>query len=249
MDAVVVSYNNERDLRQLLACRPVGEAFDRIIVVDNASTDGSRECARASNVELVARETNDGFGAAANAGAARTRGASFALLNPDIRFIDSESAERLAGSLDDPDVAVVGPALVLPDGSLQDSARRVPTPVQLLRRRLSEDPHGSVSCHTPCDVPWLVAACLVVRRSAFDQLGGFDEKYFLYFEDVDLCVRMRAAGWKVRYDPTVRVRHDHAAASRAGFSKKATRLHLRSAARFFASNPRAIIGSPPPEPR
>ena len=125
------------------------------------------------------------------------------------------SSKRLEEALEDDEVGAVAPALVLPDGTLQDSARWVPTPVDLVVRRVSRADRGAVRVTYPVDVEWATAACLVVRRSAFDQIGGFDESYFLYFEDVDLCVRLRAAGFRVRYDPTVRVLHEYRAASRA----------------------------------
>jgi N-acetylglucosaminyl-diphospho-decaprenol L-rhamnosyltransferase len=135
----------------------------------------------------------------------------------------------------------VAPALVLPDGTLQDSARWVPTPLDLVARRVTRNDHGAVRATKPVDVEWATAACLMIRRRAFDQIGGFDERYFLYFEDVDLCVRLRAAGFRVRYDPTVRLHHDYRAASRAGFRTPATRHHIRSALRFFQRKPGALL--------
>ena len=133
------------------------------------------------------------------------------------------------------------PALVLPDGTLQDSARWVPTPLDLVVRRISRNDRGAVRVTNPVDVDWVTGACLVIRRCAFDQIGGFDERYFLYFEDVDLCVRLRAAGFRVRYDPTVRLRHDYRAASRASARTPETRHHIRSALRFFQRTPGALL--------
>jgi N-acetylglucosaminyl-diphospho-decaprenol L-rhamnosyltransferase len=98
-------------------------------------------------------------------------------------------------------------------------------------------------------VEWAVAACLVIRREAFDQIGGFDSRFFLYFEDVDFAVRLRAAGYLLRYDPTVRVFHDFRAASRSSFLAPAARHHLRSAIRFYSHHPGRLIHRRAPEMR
>ncbi|HEY1457577.1 MAG TPA: hypothetical protein VGF15_03565, partial [Solirubrobacteraceae bacterium] len=76
----------------------------------------------------------------------------------------------------------------------------------------------------------------------WDVVGGFDERYFLYFDDVDLCTRVRRAGWRVRFDPTVVAEHAWQGASRRSITAPATRHHIRSAARYFARNPRSLIG-------
>ena len=241
MEAVVVTHNNAADLRAQVASRTTVESFDRVLVVDNASTDDTREVAADAGLEVVSLEANRGLAAAANVGVSRTSGPSFALLNPDVRATSAGDLRRLEEQLADDGVGAVAPALVLPDGTLQDSARWVPTPFDLLVRRISRNDRGAVRVTNPVDVEWASAACLVVRRGAFDQIGGFDERYFLYFEDVDLCVRLRAAGFRVRYDPTVHLRHDYRAASRAGVRTPATRHHIRSAMRFFQRKPAALL--------
>lgn len=249
MDAVVVTHNSARDLEGLVACRPLREAFDRLIVVDNASSDRSVQIARDAGAEVIARDVNDAFGAAANLGAQRTRGDAFCLLNPDIRFDRSGDLAALAGHLAQPGVGAVAPALVLPDGRLQDSCRDIPTPRELIERRLHGSTAGARWGAEPADVPWAVAACLLLRREAFDAVGGFDVRYRLYFEDVDLCLRMREAGWRVRADQRVRVQHFHRADSRASLTGWATRQHVRSAARFFAGHPAFLVRTRPPRPR
>lgn len=239
MDAVTVSSNNARDVRDLLACEPLREALDRIVVVDNLSSDDSAGVAREGGAVLVERETRGGYAACVNTGVPQTRGDAFVVMNPDVLMDDAGSIARLERHLDDPRVAVVVPALRLPDGRLQDSVRHVPTPAGLVRRRLWDAESGAIRAGG--DVPWAVAAFYVVRRSAWEELGGFDESYFLYFEDVDLCERLRRAGWKIRFDPAVVVRHEFAAASRRAFFAPATRHHMRSAARFFMRFPRYLV--------
>jgi N-acetylglucosaminyl-diphospho-decaprenol L-rhamnosyltransferase len=214
MDAVVITHNSAGDLAGLLSCVPLRAAFDRVVVVDNASSDGSREVAADAGAEVIALPENLGFAAACNHGAAAARGELVAFLNPDVRFLEPEATEWLAAHFADPAVAVAAPALVLPDGRLQDSARRVPTPLDLVVRRLLGSRRGAIWADAPRDVPWVVGACLVMRRRALETLCGFDEKFRLYFEDVDLCVRACRDGWRVVLDPRVRVLHAHRAASR-----------------------------------
>jgi N-acetylglucosaminyl-diphospho-decaprenol L-rhamnosyltransferase len=233
MDAVVVSHNNGPDIGALLTCEPVREAFDRIVVVDNSSSDETPELAGELGA-VVLRRNNRGFAAAVNVGAAATHGTIFALLNPDVAFTSADVARSLARHLESPAVGMAAPALELPSGVLQDSAREVPSPVDLYRRRFRHQRPDQVSSERPVAVAWVVAACLVISREAFEAVRGFDERYFLYFEDVDFAVRLRRAGYAVVYDPTVRVQHAHAAASNGSVASWATRQHLRSAATFYS---------------
>jgi len=239
MDAVTVTSDNGPDLRNLLACEPLREALGRIVVVNNLSSDGSAAIAREGGAVLVERESRGGYGACVNTGVPHTGGEAFVVMNPDILLDDAGAVERLSRHLEDPRVAIVVPALRLPDGRLQDSVRHVPTPFDLLTRRLRGTESGVI--REGGEVPWAVAAFYLVRRSAFEAMGGFDERYFLYFEDVDLCERLRRAGWKIRFDPDVVVRHEFAAASRRGLLAPATRHHMRSAAKFFLRFPRYLV--------
>jgi N-acetylglucosaminyl-diphospho-decaprenol L-rhamnosyltransferase len=241
MDAVIVTHNSADDLRALAASRVTLDSFDRIVIVDNASTDETGEIAVEAGFELVSLGINRGLAVAVNIGASRSRGVAFALLNPDVRMIAADDVGRLERSLDDPEVGAVAPSLILPDGQTQDSARWVPTPFDLVARRFSGRDLGAVRATTPVDVDWAVAACLVIRRAAWDRIGGFDEGYFLYFEDVDFGVRLRAAGYRLRYDPRVRIQHDHRAASRGSVRSPATRHHIRSAIRFFRRHPASLL--------
>ena len=239
MDAVTVSTHDRADLEQLVSCQPLRESFDRIIVVDNVSSDGSAELARDAGAEVISLKHRRGYGGCVNAGAALTRGPSFAVLNPDILFAENDIAARLEGHFAKPGVGLVAPALVLPDGQLQDSARHMPTPVDLvLRRRLSPQ-RGAIFAGG--DVPWVSGACFIVLRQAWYAVGGFDESYFLYFDDVDLCWRLHQAGWSIVLDSEVRVQHRYDRASRKRLFGFATRHHIRSASRFYARNPRFVI--------
>lgn len=242
VDAVVVAHNSAEDLEEQLACADLREAFGRIVVVDNASDDGSVTVARRAGTRVLERGINDSLSAAINDGVRATASELVAILNPDVLIDDPTLVSDLAETFEDPAVGVNAPALRLPDGSLQDSARRVPTPLELVRRRLGGSDIGAVRPSEPFDVDWVVAAFTLVRREAFEQVGGFDPRYRLYFEDVDFCVRMWRAGWRVRIDPRWTARHEHKAASRQALTSSATRRHMRSALRFYTSHPTMAIG-------
>ncbi|MFL5885382.1 MAG: glycosyltransferase family 2 protein [Thermoleophilaceae bacterium] len=243
MDAVVITHNSADDLRGLLECDPLRQAFPRLIVADSASSDGSPEMAERAGAEVVKLEENEGFGKAANVGMERTRGPVAAILNPDIRLPEPQALSPVTDHFSDPSVGVAAPSLVLPDGSLQDSAREVPTPIDLVRRRIGgETERGAVRAEHPVDAPWVVAAFCLVRKSAFERVGGFDEDFRLYFEDVDLCVRMRKQGFRVRLDPRSRVVHYHRGESRKSLTGWSTRQHVRSAFRFYRKHPTYAVG-------
>jgi GT2 family glycosyltransferase len=246
MEAVVVTHNSVEDLRALPP--ETLAAFDRVVVVDSGSTDESCAIARALGAEVVEAD-NRGFGAAANTGASMTTGAVFALMNPDIRFGDPAVVDAMDRHFDrDARVGLAAPALRLPDGRIQDSARAIPIPVDLVRRRWVDRlggyarRTGELMPERPATVPWVVAACVFVRRSAFERAGGFDPRFFMYFEDVDLCVQVRRAGWHVLVDPSVVVEHAHRGASRRALSSVAARHHMRSALRFYGKHPRYALG-------
>jgi N-acetylglucosaminyl-diphospho-decaprenol L-rhamnosyltransferase len=243
MDAVVVTHNSAEDIRSLIASHATMSAFRRVIVIDNASSDETCTVASDGGLEVIPRPVNRGLAAGANLGARQTEGPCFALLNPDIRFAEVGNVLQLQHHLSNSKVGAVAPALVLPDGEIQDSARRVPTPTDLLLRRFTGRHPDVVRADRPVDVEWAVAACLLIRRSAFERIGGLDESYFLYFEDVDLGVRLADAGYTVRYDPTVRVFHRHRAASRSNLINRSTRHHIRSALRFYVGHPRYLFHS------
>jgi N-acetylglucosaminyl-diphospho-decaprenol L-rhamnosyltransferase len=192
-----------------------------IIVVDNASTDGSPEMVRAEFplVRLVANAENRGFTAANNQGLALGQGRFLLLLNPDTEVVDDALAAMVGYMDDHSDVGALGPQLRYPDGSLQPSRRRFPTLAtallestvlqqwwadnRVLRRYYMAD--------TPADaiqpVDWVVGACLVVRRQVYEQVGGLDEGFFMYSEELDWCKRIKDAGWAVVYFPTATVLH------------------------------------------
>lgn len=240
LSVIVVSYNTRELLARCLRSLGPGarETPHEIVVVDNASGDGSAEMVGREfpRVLLIANPANVGFARAANQGIRAARGEFPALVNSD--------AEAPRGSLDAlvaflrarPAVGAVGPRTLGPDGHPIRSAFRFPS---LLRpylnfaalRWIAGDafslsyPAGARAMEEGGEVDWLSGACLVLRRKALDQVGPLDERFFMYFEDTDLCRRLRQGGWAVWYWPQVRVVH-HVGGS-SGRDRERLRLELR----------------------
>lgn len=166
-----------------------------------------------------------GFGANHNAAFSLARSGWFAVVNPDIRLpSDPFPALSQAGQ---GGIGLVAPQVIEVDGRTADSARALPTPLALLRRHL-----GVAQDAAP--PAWFAGMFVVVRREAFEAVGGFDDRYHLYCEDVDLCARLRLGGWLLRQAPEARVIHDARRASRRSLRHLA--WHLESLARLWTSD-------------
>ena len=217
--AVIVSYN-VRDLVLECIASLRADGVDRIVVVDNASSDGSARAVQEGepDVEVLALDRNLGFGAAANRGVARTASTYVAVMNPDV-VVEPGCTKALVDALEaDPGLAVVGPRVETTAGVLYPSARTFPdladaaghaffhfvwpTNPYSRRYRMLDWDHASAA-----DVDWVAGTHLLARRSAWDEAGGFDEGFFMYLEDVDLCWRLRRLGWRTGYQPAARVTH------------------------------------------
>lgn len=226
VDVVVVSYNSERYLRGWIG--ELSGARDlNVFVVDSASTDGTLATIEDLPITTIALEENRGFAHACNVGW-RMGAAPFVLfLNPDAT-IDVEGVRRLVATAELPGVGAAAPKIVDPAGSLEYSLRRFPrlrtTYAQaLFLHRLF--PHAawadelirSTELYEEAWSPeWVSGACLLVRRDALKRIGGLDERFFLYCEDIDLCKRLRAARLDIRFVPdAVAVHEGGASAPRA----------------------------------
>jgi N-acetylglucosaminyl-diphospho-decaprenol L-rhamnosyltransferase len=218
VDVVVVSYNSRATLR---ACvEPLAAAADvDVIVIDNASADGSLETVADLSVRSVSRSGNGGFALACNEGW-RAGSAPFVFfLNPDAT-IEEHSLRVLLGAIRADDrIGAAAPKILGPDGSLHHSLRRFPRLCSTYARALflprllplapwaDEVVRDERAYERPGWPEWASGAGLLVRRSALERIGGFDEAFFLYSEDTDLCRRLRQAGFRIRYEPGAVVRH------------------------------------------
>lgn len=175
-----------------------------------------------------------GFGANHNQAFERSSGVFFCVLNPDIRLSHNLFPALLAAMVD-PSVGLSAPSVLSPAGTPEDSARAFPSPLDILLKalRLGYGRPLVVGAHTLYP-DWVAGMCMLLPAALYRQLGGFDTRYFLYYEDVDLCARLRLAGMRVALTPAARVTH---AAQRASHRKLSyLARHLRSCVRFFCSS-------------
>lgn len=213
----VLSWNTRdllRDCLESLSADPACAGWE-VIVVDNASADGSGPMVAAEFplIQLIVNERNLGFSGGNNVGLAQARGRHLLILNSDTR-VEVGTLSRLVTYLDEnPRVGAIGPRLVNGDGSLQLSCGRTPGLAAeivhklLLHRafpffRFGRWDHGSTR-----SVGWVTGACLMVRRAAVDEVGLLDDSIYMCFEDLDWCMRFRAAAWQVVYHPVGCVVH------------------------------------------
>ena len=255
VSAILVNYNAGRELAVALrsiAAELAGQQWEAV-VVDNASSDGSAAVVAdfAPHARLVSNERNVGFARGVNQGLAATSGSLVLIINPDCRLVAGAFA-LLRRELEQGDsYAIAGPRILNPDGSVQGSARGDPDMftglfgrTTLLRRLMPHLPvskrnvvsgeaagngHGSVT------VDWLSGACMLARREALRSVNGFDERYFLYWEDADLCRRLRALGLEVRFVPRATAIHRVGHSSR-GARGSATRAFHESAYLYYATH-------------
>ena len=219
--AVVVNYESGSALARCVEGLR-SDRVDEIVVVDNGSLDGSVGQLRACfpDVEVLVTGRNLGYGAAANRGMAATTAPCVLVCNPDLEVRPGAVAALAGALLADPAYAVVGPLIRNPDGGRYPSARMFPSLVDAAGHALLgllapdnrftrsyQKAHLDTAAGGPEVVDWVSGACFLVRRSAYEQTGGFDETYFMYAEDVDLCWRLGRAGWRVVYLPSAEVTH------------------------------------------
>ncbi|MCB1907701.1 MAG: glycosyltransferase [Rhodocyclaceae bacterium] len=241
LDIQIVSHGTPELVRPLLA--DLQGAGGQLHILENLAHSPD---ARADRPSLRhADGAPRGFAANHNLLAARGDADVIAILNPDLR-IDAAVFARLLAAFDDPAIGIVAPRVYGADGQLADNARRVLTPRRLLRdrlvpgRRRSDYPDAGVAC----EPDWVAGMCLLVRRRAFEALGGFDAGYRMYCEDMDLCVRAWQAGWTVRCLPALGVVHDARRASLR--DPRHFAWHLASLLRFWRSPAyRRFVASPP----
>lgn len=182
-------------------------------------------------VKIIRNTTRRGFGANHNAAFVHAGAAHFCVLNPDIR-ITQDPFPRLIELLADHSVGVVVPLIVNPAGGIEDSVRRFPTPAGILRKLLRRSPSPEyVLGEAPVYPDWVAGMFMVFPAPVFRSLGGFDEGYFLYYEDVDLCWRMGGRGWRAALQPGVRATHDARRASHRNL--RYLLWHIKSMLRFF----------------
>ena len=256
LSIIVLNYRTPRLLEQclhgILGLRTA--LGPEVIVVDNGSADGSLEMVaeRFPQVTHIASPVNLGYAAGNNLALRRSRGRCVLVMNTDVVLPEGALDELCRYLSEHPSAGLVAPRLVNPDGTTQLSVARFPSFWMPLWRRTPLGylplPRRAAARYMMTDwdhrdsrtVGWAMGACLLIRREALETVGLFDEGFFLYLEDVDLCRRLWTAGWEVHYDSAVEVVHLHRRLSAgrspliAMFTSPVARAHVRSWLRYFA---------------
>lgn len=241
---VIVNYDTGPWLRRCLDAldRSRGDIAVEVVVVDNASRDGSERAADRPGVVLVVNPVNRFLSPAWNQGARLTRAPLVLFLNPDTEIVGGTLADLVTAAGEHPRAGIIGPLIRSEDGSVYPSGRPFPGivdavghallapvwPSNPFTRRYHLDGWDRASARR---VDWVSGACMLIRRDALDDVGGFDESFPLYGEELDLATRLRDRGWEVRYDPCVEVLH--AGGVSTGRSREMLRMHSTSVFRYY----------------
>lgn len=226
LSVIIVSYNT-RELLRLCLASVLRAGPTEAIVVDNASSDGSAQMVQADfpQVRLIASKQNLGFVRGNNLALRESHGDHLLLLNPDAELPDGALSTLQAFLDEHPQAGAVGPRLAYEDGTLQHSAFKFPSllqtyfdffprPARLLQSRLNGRFPRTAYAGQPFPADFVLGACLLIRRTAMDQIGLLDERYFMYCEEMDWCKRLWKEGWEVWCQPAATVIHREAQSSR-----------------------------------
>ncbi len=260
LSVIVVTHNRPElalmTLRSALAA--IRELTVEWILIDSGSSDGTPQAIEDAYPDMrVQREPNIGFAAANNLGLARARGRYVLLLNPDVETTDG-SYDELVATLDaQPEIGVASVVQKAPDGSLQYSIRRFPSAWLSLGEALGaarlgplrgwrEEESNAARYRQESSVDWLVGAFLIARAEAGAQVGGLDERFFLYSEETDWCYRFHQAGWKVVHLPTMSVTHHTGHAPGADLSAQLSYAKILFARKHYGepARPRSRLRLP-----
>jgi GT2 family glycosyltransferase len=243
---VIVNYNAGEYLARCVTSvveASGGLALD-LLVVDNASRDGSARvaAARTPQVRLIENSTNRGLSAAWNQGARAVDAPWILFLNPDAEIRQGYLSGFVTVGEGRPDVALLGPVIRNPDGTIYASGRAFPGVLQAVghaflgpfapgNRFTRAYRQTSWDRSTEREVDWVSFAAMLIRRSAFEQVGAFDEAFWLYGEELDLCTRLRDAGWKVLATPALEVLHEGGVST--GRSRRTHLMHSQGIYRYY----------------
>jgi GT2 family glycosyltransferase len=249
LSIILVNYNSGRYIFSCLESirSSLLDVKYEVTVVDNGSRDGSREKIREEfpDVRLLENRENVGFGRAVNQALPECGGKVILILNPDVTLLPGSVKNALRFLEENGEVGLLLPKLLNPDRSIQFSCRTFPslavfafrrTPLgrifpdhKILRRHLMADwNHEGVR-----EVDWGLGACMLIPRAAMNGSALFDERFFLYFEDMDLCFRLKREGRKVVYYPEAVMTHHHVRQSAQGFLRREKWEHLKSLLKFY----------------
>lgn len=252
--AIVLNFRTPLNAVRCVQALKAQTAADKlkVLVVDNHSDDDSigilrTRLAKHPDFSLLESPRNAGFGAGNALAIKRIETPYLLIINPDNELAPDALDIMLSRMEADADIGIIAPKLVHEDGSIRESSRAFPrlldviakrTPLQhLFHRRLEHYLQSTEDPNRERDTDWVVGACMLMRTDVYRQIGGFDERFFLFFEDIDLCRRMWQAGKRVVYCPSAVATDRKKRLSEGGvlslLRRKAGRAHIRSAIRYF----------------
>jgi GT2 family glycosyltransferase len=225
-----------------------------ILVIDNHSEDDSigvlrNRLSHIPRVRILENHTNTGYGAGNGFAVERAQGEYLLIVNPDNTLLP-DCIEKLVEAIEkDPGIGITAPQLIHEDGTIRDSYRSFPRFLDvvakrakvlqgLLGKRVEHYLQSGTDPHASREVDWVVGACFLIRKDLFQKLGGFDPRFFLFFEDIDLCKRVREAGKRIVYLPAAKAYDRKRRLSEGGllslFKSRVGREHVKSGIKYFA---------------
>lgn len=237
ISVIIITFNSEETIKKCLESVFKYAPDVEVLVVDNDSQDKTKEkvCKFGKRVTLIESLKNLGFAKACNLAARQANGEFLLFLNPDAYLTQEKNLEKLSESLiNNPQYGLVAPKLVLPNGEVQKTVRNLPTAWRAFQEYILKI-KGAYDfyipkCTTLCQVESVVGACLLIKKDVFESIGGFNEKYFLYFEDLELCRNIKKLSLRVGYLPEVEVEH---VVGISGKNQKTLELLYSSAKKYY----------------
>lgn len=210
---VSVTYNNEKQIKDyLIALKKALPEVSEVIIVDNHSSDHTAELVEKEKwLKLIKNKSNLGFGSGCNIGAKHSHCEYILFLNPDT-VLEYDSLEKLINfAQSHPEAGIIAPRLISKNGIVQESVTRLPSLLGAVKEYIFGQKNAYSqyvpATDTPVEVEAVYGAAMLIKKELFNELGGFDEKYFLYYEDLDLCRKIRSKGLKILYCPDISIVH------------------------------------------
>lgn len=235
---IIVTFNSESTIKSCLESILENSADCQIIVFDNASSDKTISVVeKFNNVILLKSGINLGFSKANNLAAKKTKGKYLIFLNPDTKIKIKGSLNKLVNTLkQNSEYGLIGPKLVYQNGEIQKSVRKLPTIWGAIKEYIfgikGEYDFYLPNCQGLCEVDSITGACMVIKKEVFEKVGGWNQKYFLYFEDIQFCSDVRNLGLKIGYMSDIVIEHRMGA---SGINQNTTELSLQSSRIYFGS--------------
>lgn len=232
---VIVTFNNEGTVKECIDSIKDKNLGCEIIVVDNNSVDKTCSIVESiKGVKLIPSPDNLGFSKGVNIGIKEATGEYIVSINPDAQLKTADGIKKLVGDLEsNPEYGIVSPRFINPDGTAQPSVRNFPNLLNSIKEYIFRI-KGSYDFYLPkcdelCEVEAIYGACMAIGKSIYQKAGGLDERFFMYYEELDLCQKIKELGLKIGYDPNVEVVHE---IGHSGKGQKTSQILVESAKKY-----------------